>query len=242
MNARYIQLLLLFYIQFCFLTAGPARGRRFFFSITSRHPPLLSTGCVWRHKCPRRAERTGQRPRTAPPVPRRSPVAPPRQGPTHTSSARRQLLRARGPDLGRAHFGEALADACQAAAWFGGQFGNPCGRRRGARGAVGAWSRAAGGAVRSSGWVQRRQAGGRRSCPALGSRRCVALKRQREQRRWLARPRLRCGAGGGDGGADSSGPGGPGPKRRSRQAPAQRPEPGPSLLRPAPGTCLPGRG
>lgn len=88
----------------------------------------------------------------------------------------------------------------------------------------------------------RRAPGGGRGCPARVSRRCVALKRHREQqRRRRARPRLRGGAGGGGGGAGSSlGPGKPRPKQRPRQAPAQRPGPLPS--RPAPGACLPGRG
>lgn len=157
------------------------------------------------------------------------------------------LRRARGPVLSLAPPWGGLGRRLQVNCVVRGRLGNPSGPRRGARGAVGARSLAAGRAARSSSSAQRRQAGGRQGCPARVSRRCVALKQQREQRRRRrrrrGRPRLLGGAGGGGGGAgSSSGPGEPGPKRRPFEAPAQRPGSGPSPPRPAPGACLPGRG
>lgn len=145
--------------------------------------------------------------------------------------------RARGPVLAVAHLGEALAGACKSAARSEGGSETPV---EGGAGRVQPWGHRVG---RQAG-RPRAQAGrgaGGRGCPARVSRRCVALKWQRERRRRRARPRLRGGAGGGGGGAgSSSGPRERGPERRLREAPAQRP--GPFPPRPAPGARLPGRG
>nr|XP_010994149.2 MAP kinase-activated protein kinase 5 isoform X2 [Camelus dromedarius] len=93
------------------------------------------------------------------------------------------VRRARGPVLGVALPWGGLGGCLQINCVVRGQLRNPSGARRGARGAVGAQRRAAGGAARSSGGAQRRRAGSRRGCPARVSRRCVALKRLREQQR-----------------------------------------------------------
>lgn len=89
-------------------------------------------------------------------------MAPPRRAPPrYVIGAAPALLRAPRACPGRGAPWGGPGGRLQISCVVRGRRGNPSGLQRGARGAVGARSRAAGGAARSSGGARRRRAGGR---------------------------------------------------------------------------------